>query len=343
MKRVIGAVILMVLVGAVLAAGCTSPQSHPGYASVRSVDLAIPDGQPASNITEVVVSPYLDAVYAEVTDVELQVSAKDSGTDIVAVETTVPVGNLTPGKTEKESVSLRLENGRKYDIWVTVWQGGRMQEKGSVDVYLPDRTIAERKLAYSLLTVTAVDVMTPDLNADPITLNIITEIANSGRSPSGDLAMEVRLVNLQTGITAIRESRSLGTIGANTATEKQVSVTVPNGYDYTVNIRLTEAGASFASSTGRVTLAPRPQVVVAGGQSGVVLDSLLSNTDGSSFGLTVPTAAPTKPYQSAAQVGQFRVQSGGAPVPTAAAPGFSAVPAVAGMLAAVLLLERRRR
>ncbi len=342
MKRVIGAVILMVLVGAVLAAGCTSPQSHPGYASVRSVDLAIPDGQPASNITEVVVSPYLDAVYAEVTDVELQVSAKDSGTDIVAVETTVPVGNLTPGKTEKESVSLRLENGRKYDIWVTVWQGGRMQEKGSVDVYLPDRTVAERNLAYSLLTITAVDVMTPDLDADPITLNIITGITNSGRSPSGDLEMEVRLVNLQTGITAVRESRPLGTVGANAAAEKQVSVTVPNGYDYTVEIRLTEGGAPFASSTGRVTLAPRPQVVVAGGQSGVVLDSLLSHTDGPSSGLTVPTAAPTKSYPSTAQVGRFQIQSGGAPVPTTA-PGFSAAAVVAGILAAVFIMARRRR
>lgn len=343
MKRFAGAVILIVLVGAVLAAGCTSPRSHPGYVSIRSVDLAIPDGQPASNITEVVVSPYLDAVYAEVRDVALQISAKDYGTDIVAAETTVPVGNLTPGKTGKESVSLRLENGRKYDIWVAIWQGGRMQEKGSVDVSLPDRTIAERKLAYSLLTITAVDVMTPDLDADPITLDIITAIANSGRSPSGDLAMDIRLVNLQTGITAIRESRPLGMVAANTATEKTVSVTVPNGYDYTVTVRLTEDGAPFASSTGRVTLAPQPQVVVAGGQSGVVLDSLLSHTDGPSFGLAVPTPAPTAPYPSSAQVGQFRIQSGGEPVPTTAAPGFPAAAAAIGTLTAALLLARRRK
>ncbi len=340
MKQFISAVILMVLVGAVLAAGCTSSQSHPGYASIRSVDLAIPDGQPPSNLTEVVVSPYLDAAYAEVSDVGLQVSAKDYGTDIVAVETTVPVGNLTPGKTEKESVSLRLENGRKYDIWVTVWQDGRMQEKGSVDVYLPDRTIAERKLAYSLLTITAVDVMTPDLDADPITLNIITGITNSGRSPSGDLAMDLRLVNLQTGITAIRESRPLGTVGANAAAEKTVSVTVPNGYDYTVEIRLTEGGAPFASSTGRVTLAPPKQVVVAGGQSGIVLDSVVTGKDGSPFGLTTP--APTAAYPTAAQVGRFQVQSGGAPMPTTA-PGFSAAAVVGGMFAAAFVLARRRK
>ncbi|WP_301662794.1 DUF7490 domain-containing protein [Methanoculleus frigidifontis] len=306
------------------------------------MDLAIPDGQPASNITEVVVSPYLDAVYAEVSDVALQISAKDYGTDIVAAETTVPVGNLTPGKTGKEPVSLRLENGRKYDVWVMVWQGGRMQEKGSVDVSLPDRTVPERKLAYSLLTITAVDVMTPDLDADPITLDIITGITNSGRSQSGDLAMEVRLVNLQTGITAVRESRPLGMVAANTATEKQVSVTVPNGYDYTVTVRLTEDGAPFASSTGRVTFAPQPQVVVAGGQSGVVPDSLLSHTDGLSFGLTVPTPALTAPCPSTAQIGQFRVQSGGAPVPTTAAPGFPAAAAI-GTLAAALLLLRRRK
>jgi PGF-CTERM protein len=341
MKPYMAIAVLVVLLGVVLAAGCTSPQSQPGYASVRSVDLAIPDGQPPSNVTEVVVSPYLDAMYAALNNVELQVSVKDYGTDIVVAEKTVPIGNLTPGKTEKESVSLLLENGRKYDVWVTVWQGGRMQEKGSVDVYLPDRTITERRLAYSQLTITAIDVMTPDLEADPITLDIITDITNSGQSPSGVLTMEIKLINLQTGITAIRESRPLGTITASTTAEKKVSVMVPNGYDYTVSIRLIEDGTPFASSAGRITLAPPPQVVIAGGQSGVVLDSALSNKGGSSFGLPTPTPVPTGSYPSSAQVGQFRVQSSGAPVPSPV-PGFEAVLAVAGMLGAAFVLARRR-
>jgi len=79
-----------------------------------------------------------------------------------------------------------------------------------VDVFLPDRTVAGRRLAYSLLAITTLDVMTPNLEADPITLDIITGITNSGRTSSGDLTMDIRVVNLQTGLTAVRESRSLG-------------------------------------------------------------------------------------------------------------------------------------
>ncbi|WP_054847812.1 hypothetical protein [Methanoculleus chikugoensis] len=113
-------------------------------------------------------SPYLDAVYADVDGVDLQVVAKEAGTDIVVEETVRSIGTLVSGKTAKEEITLTLENGRGgYDIWVTIWQDGRMRESGSVNVFLPpDRTVATQRLAYSLLTVSAIDVMTPpDLDA----------------------------------------------------------------------------------------------------------------------------------------------------------------------------------
>lgn len=313
------------LLSLVLAAGCTSPRPPAGYVTIRSVDISIPDGQPPSNVTTVVVVPYLDAVYADVGSIDLQISAKEAGTDIVVAQKVLPIGNLTSGRTEKAEVTLALENGRRYDVWVTVWQDGRMRESGSVNVFLPDRTTAGRRLAYSLLTVTAIDVMTPEIDADPITLDIVTDITNGGSVSSGDLAMEVRAVNLQTGITAVRESRSLGTVAGGSAATKQVRVTVPNGYDYEIGIKLIEGGAAFATSTGRVTLAPPPQVILA---NGAVLDS---GKGTSPVSLPVPTAAPTAP--SSAQVGQFKVQSSGAPVPTQA-PGFAAALAAVALLGA---------
>lgn len=325
MRRLLGAAAVVVLLSLVLAAGCTSPRPPAGYVTIRSVDISIPDGQPPSNVTTVVVVPYLDAVYADVGSIDLQISAKEAGTDIVVAQKVLPIGNLTSGRTEKAEVTLALENGRRYDIWVTVWQDGRMRESGSVNVFLPDRTTAGRRLAYSLLTVTAIDVMTPEIDADPITLDIVTDITNGGSVSSGDLAMEVRAVNLQTGITAVRESRSLGTVAGGSAATKQVRVTVPNGYDYEIGIKLIEGGAAFATSTGRVTLAPPPQVILA---NGAVLDS---GKGTSPVSLPVPTSTPAGP--SSAQVGQFKVQSSGAPVPTQA-PGFAAALAAVALLGA---------
>ncbi|WP_292365807.1 MULTISPECIES: DUF7490 domain-containing protein [unclassified Methanoculleus] len=334
MRRLFGAAAIIVLLFLVLAAGCASSQPQAGYVTIRNVDISIPDSQPPSNVTRVTVVPYLDAVYADVDGVDLQVSAKEAGTDIVVEETVLPIGTLESGKTAKEEVTLALENSRRYDIWVTVWQDGRMRESGSVNVFLPDRTTAGQRLAYSLLSVSAIDVMTPEIDADPITLDIVTGIVNSGSS-SGNLMMEIRVVNLQTGITAIRESRPLGTIPGDSGVEKKVSVTVPNGYDYEIRIRLVEDGAAFVTSTGRITLAPPPQVILA---DGAVLDATKS---ASPIALPVPTATPGMP--SSAQVGQFRVQSSGAPVPTQA-PGFESVIAAAALLGAgVAVLARRRR
>lgn len=333
MRRLFGVVVVLLVL--VLAAGCMTSQPPAGYVTIRSVDVSIPDGQPPSNVTRVTVVPYLDAVYDDVDGVDLQVIAKEVGTDIVVEETVRSIGTLTSGKTAKEEVTLTLENGRGYDIWVTIWQDGRMRESGSVNVFLPDRTTAGQKLAYSLLTVSAIDVMTPDIDADPITLDIITEVVNGGGS-SGNLVMEIRAVNLQTGITAARESRPLGTVPGDSATKK-VSITVPNGYDYEIRIRLVEDGAAFATSTGRITLAPPPQVILADGTAFSPARST------SPVALTFPTPAPTPTMPSSAQVGQFRVQSSGAPTPTYA-PGFEAALAAAGLLGGgVAVLARRRR
>jgi len=335
MRRLFGTAAVAVLLFLVLAAGCTSSQPPAGYVTIRSVDVSIPDGQPPSNVTRVTAVPYLDAVYADVDGVDLQVVAKEAGTDIVVGETVRSIGTLVSGKTAKEEVALTLENGRGYDIWVTIWQDGRMRESGSVNVFLPDRTVATQRLAYSLLTVSAIDVMTPDIDADPITLDIITGIANSGGS-SGNLVMEIRAVNLQTGITAVRESRPLGTVPGDSDTKK-VSITVPNGYDYEIRIRLVEDGAAFATSTGRITLAPQPQVILADG-------SVFSPAKSTSpVALPFPTPAPTPTKPSSAQVGQFRVQSSGAPTPTYT-PGFEAALAAAGLFGAgIAVLARRRR
>ncbi|MDN7012776.1 hypothetical protein FGW20_06920 [Methanoculleus sp. FWC-SCC3] len=329
MRRLFGVVVVLLFL--VLAAGCVSSQPQAGYVTIRSVDISIPDGQPPSNVTRVTAVPYLDAVYADVDGVDLQVIAKEAGTDIVVEETVRSIGTLASGRTAKEEITLTLENGRGYDIWVTIWQDGRMRESGSVNVFLPDRTVATQRLAYSLLTVSAIDVMTPDIDADPITLDIITWIANSG-SASGNLVMEIRAVNLQTGITAVRESRPLGTVPGDLGAEKRVSIAVPNGYDYEIRIRLVEDGAAFATSTGRITLAPPPQVILA---DGAVFSPAKST---SPVALSTPAPTPGKP--SSAQVGQFRVQSSGAPTPTYS-PGFTVGLAAAGLIGAGFLRRRK--
>jgi hypothetical protein len=91
--------------------------------TIRGVEISIPDGQPAWNVTRVTVVPYLDAVYADVDEIDLQVSAKEAGTDIVVAEKVIPVGNLTSGRTEKGEVSLALENG---SVTTSGWRCGRM-------------------------------------------------------------------------------------------------------------------------------------------------------------------------------------------------------------------------
>ncbi|MDD4254000.1 MAG: hypothetical protein PHP59_01325 [Methanofollis sp.] len=153
-------------------------------------------------------------------------SAKYAGTDGVVTERRVSGLGLEEGKTHREVIPMKLENGHNYDIWASVWQDGRRQVTGSVAVAPPDRTAHAKTIAHSLLAVTAIDVMTPDLEADPITLDIFLGLENIGFSPSGQVAAKVKVYNLQTGITAARESAVLETLAGKMHLRKGASASL---------------------------------------------------------------------------------------------------------------------
>ena len=321
--------IIIVLLCLASTAGCTSPSQSQtgGYVTIADMDIVVPQGQPPSNTTAIAVIPYIDALYNDLENVEVQVSAKYAGTDIVVTEKRVAGLTLQAGKTHTEEIPMTLENGHKYDIWVSVWQDGRRQVTGSVTVYLPDRTAHAKTVARSLLAVTSLDVMTPDLDADPITLDIFLGLENIGLSPSGQVEAKVKAYNLQKGITAARESTVLGTIAGNASTERSIRVTVPNGYDYEIGIEVFENGALITSGTGRVTLAPSQ-----------------SSTGGETGEVTKPptiavTAAPT-PVPGEVQVGQFRIVEGGRAGPTQ--PGFAASLTLLALGGAAYVVWKRR-
>jgi len=338
--KALGIVVFILILASTMVGGCVSNQQHAGYAVIRNVDLFIPEGQPPSSLTEIQVISYIDAKYLEMENTELRISAKNAGTDVVVEEIIVDIGNLEPDKTHKETATMILENGKDYDIWVTVWQEGRIQVQGSVNVYLPDRTNPSKKMGGSLIAVNSLDIMTQNIRNDPIALDIILNIANNGDVRSGDIEMKVNIYNLQTGITAVRESKGIGTVEGNTDVERSISVTVPNEYDYEIEVRLYEEGTLFTTGEGRVTLAPPPQYILGDGRVVPV-----SSEDKTTY--PVPMATPTPVSVSYdrgdAQVGQFHIVSGGYPTPSpTATPGFTALLTFIGLLAAVCVIAYRR-
>ena len=331
-------VVCMLILISVMMGGCVSSQQNAGYGIIRNVDLFIPDGQPPSNHTEIQVIPYIDAMYQNMENVELRIGAKNAGTDVMVKETVINISDLEAGKTHRETATMMLENGRGYDIWVTIWQEGRMQVQGSVNVYLPDRTTSARKLGRSLIAINTIDIMTKDIRNDPIVLDIILGIVNNGNIQSGDIEMKVNFYNLQTGITAVRESGRVGSVAGNTDVERSISVTVPNKYDYEIEVQLYEDGVLFTTAKGSVTLAPPPQYILSDGGAVSV-----SPEDKSTYPvrMAIPTPVPTPYERGEAQVGQFHIVSGGYPEPTTT-PGFTPLLALSGLLAGLCIIARNR-
>lgn len=198
----------------------------------------------------------------------------------------------------------------------------------------PDRTILPKKLALSLASI---DVMSPDIVKDPITLNLILGINNAG-AQSGNITVKIKMLNLQSSITALRETKEIGVIPEKSTKEISMSFVVPNKYDYDLEVQLYEAGAMISYGKGRITLAPPPQYIVSDGK----IISIPEKKAAPPMPMVTPTpiAIPTPFYEKEAKIGQFQIRSGGQSSLTPA-PGFAAIGAILGLLLVVYLIKRR--
>jgi len=128
MRRVLGVILMLILLGSVVLSGCIGQQSGT-YLRVEDVDIlqkSMSDGAITLEITPMITNNG----NADAEDVKIQAKAVDRQTGLTMNRNEVEMGIIEKGTTAQESITLTVPNDKDYMIEIFIFEGEKVVVRG---------------------------------------------------------------------------------------------------------------------------------------------------------------------------------------------------------------------
>ncbi|WP_226021254.1 DUF7490 domain-containing protein [Halomicrobium salinisoli] len=284
----------------------------PGDTVVFGLDIRLRHrGGPAENVT-------------------VEVRAFDEETNLLATSQRVDAGTIKGDREVSVPVNLTVDREGGYRFETIVYENGT-------------------RVAQASQSIDGVDALTPDYSRSPIgfqrfdggdgartiaprdprvedgraTLNVSTFLTNSGSASAGDVTLLVQARQADSNLIADETRRSVDSIRPGRSVQTNVELTVPDGYNYWLDAILFKDGVIIDTARGPAALDP-PMNASEGTTDGG------TEFEASDFEGDRVTDEPER--DGGAEEETHTVSGEG--------PGFGLAAALAGLLAAALLIAR---
>ncbi len=289
--------LVVLLVPLVLGAGCLKSFDEPSRVNITTIDLS-PE-RVLSSTVELNLTTYLDNAGGGTTGaLRLLAKAYSQDTGFLIAHTE---DNLTPlpGLTTRgvtQQLAVPREGSIRIDI--TLFEDGHALRVGSITarnlgVLKPD--VFETGLKIGEMDFTVEEVVEGARgNGTRVRIEAGLYFTNEATTPSEDLRVQVKARETPTQLVADTQWLTTGTISPGTTIIRTTNLTVPDGYNYIVEILTWRGDVIVDRAEGRVQLAPT--FVVPKDQEFVVTNP---NVNDFIRPPTSPTATPGYPQYGA--------------------------------------------
>ncbi len=243
------------LVPILLLAGCINEFEDPApqhYMRISGIDVSAPTV--TSGQVELLVAVSLDNTAAKSPEVELQVKAFDTATQLLVTSNQTTVGAIEKDKTEVVEIGLWVPRVSSYRLDVLVSEDGRTVQRGSVQV--GNVVALERNLFETGLSISEMDFLARNVSGSRVTIAAKIYITNEGSAPSKELRMQVKAREVSTALLADEAETVVEAIGPEATETAEVELNVPGGYNYQVEAVLWDGEFIVERGAGNVQLLP---------------------------------------------------------------------------------------
>ncbi|SEA12887.1 PGF-CTERM protein [Haloplanus vescus] len=320
-------VALLAVVGAVVAPGALANPSEdrpvrPGPVDIAGMDIS--SGEVTGDTVTLRVDTQLSHRGPPTRNVSLRVQAIDTESGLVATTRTVDVGDLTEERETAVPTNLTVEREGGYRIQAVVYRDGQRVDSGQRE--LQGLEALQPPYAQSDVQFASADALPPvafsiaETDGNRTTLDLQMALTNTGDDQPENLRVTATLRQADSNIVANRADVAVGSIRPGRTETVSTQLTVPDGYNYYIDVVLWKDGVVIDSARGAANLDPTETISVNETQRDVELR--VSDFSGGS-GADRPRPEETE-----------MATSGGGP-------GFGVVVAVVALLAAALLVRRQ--
>ena len=324
--------LIISLVTVVVLSGCLESSSGDPVLNVKNMDIV--QGETKTSTIGLNVTTYIE--YKESTvpktseNLTLQLKALDTSKDFLVNQTSTFLGRINSGQTINTTQVLVLPKKGGYRLVASLLEDGKEVDWGSRTVYNLESLPADTMITG--LRIDGIDFMVRKVSDEKVIIQSDIYVTNSGAKTSKDYQMMVKATDMDSRLVADKQWSSTGEIIPDGTAIRSVNLTVPDKYNYFVDVLI------WSDS-----------IVVGGGQDSVLLNATTMLTEKEriatrgtrtgGFVVEEAVAEAAKAVEEAEmEVSEFE---GAAESETAIAPGFGAILALAMVCLGVVGARRR--
>ncbi len=304
-----------------------TPSEKPGGFVIRDIDL-----KPVKVTTSTAVfsvGVYLDHYGGNSSNSSLIIKVLDTDTGLLMQEVPMPIPEVEGEKTieVRNNISVKREGG--YEIKVLVFDRDRIVESGSVVINgLEALTPEKREVGVKIRDA---DFGIRDVSGGKVSVEVGVYVENIMDSASPALRMMVKAVQAESNIVADSTWIDVGPINPESLVIKKATVSVPESYNYMIEVTLWNGDVVVDKFSKVLALAPSEVIPEESKVKPI-------NLEVTKFIKPTPATAPAREAQKTypTGIGGF----GSAPGVSPKTPGFTAI-SVAGVILLMMLIRRR--
>lgn len=246
----------------------------------------------------------------------VQLRAYDTASGLVAAEQATDAGFLGIGGTGTVTQVITLPRTGSYRLVSTVFENGQRKGQGEKTVYSLERLVPD--VQEIGLSITDIDFLVKKVAGDRATIQTDIYFTNDNRDPSGAFDVEVKAKEEDARLLADKQRAHIESIQPDATRISSVTLSVPDQYNYLVEIIVWKNETIVKRGEGVVRLRP-----------GTIMKD--------------DTQLVTKKIETSKFVSEEGYRAGSYAIPVTKSPGFDALLALAAIGGLAVLVCFRRR
>lgn len=245
------------IIAFIFGSGCINNFEEESYYNIRDMDISA--DRTGAAFIDLNVTTYVEKVQgdsAKNTSLLLKAYSRESG--LLETQKKIELGVLKKGETKSVSQVLTLPKAGGYDLQGVLFEENVQKGNGKIKVYNLDALPAD--VQETGLEIPEMDFRVKKVEGGKVLVESDIYLTNEGRETSKDFRMLVKVREMDAGLLADKIWTRTGEIKPEATIIQTVNLTMPDQYNYVVEVLIWNNDTIVERGEGYIQLSPIVEV-----------------------------------------------------------------------------------
>ena len=252
-------ILTSILLAFTLSSGCIRSFEEDSQLRITNMDISAKEVKSA--FVDLDVTTYVENFHGDSSkNTSLLLKAFSTRTGLLEVQTQDDIGIIDKGDTVTITQSLKLQKEGGYRIVAVLFEEDKRKNTGEITIYSLENLPAD--VQDIGIEVAGMDFLVREVDGGRVVIQTDLYLTNEGTAASGDYQMLIKAREMDARLLADKEWMQTGSIKPETTVIRSLNLTVPNHYNYVVEVLIWSNDTIVKRGEDYVQLKPQMTVDV---------------------------------------------------------------------------------